>query len=353
MKESNEKPTVIDDYKKAKNEELNKPHIIKEYRGKTDRYATCKVYTDGSAKGSGQSRDERSFAGWGVYFKNILQGGRVIDGTKYGNLYNSDPLEAELRAALEALKFNDYPSHFELVTDCADVVEGIINIHEKVADYHKLNSNKLSSETSNTDQKNFRYLRIWKQINDEIYSNPNIVSLQVRWVRSHSLDKYGTNLPDLNDFSDPKERLIVEDCLGNEKADKCANRGAIKSVKSSLYFFINVPQSDAERSRSLITSRKNFMNSRFARDEAVRFLSEQPKDFLPKDVIESIFDTQVIDSINHARSEIAKGKNPSDVFKSVLRSQEILAFSESNNTQDFMDRCRQQTDRENESSMTG
>lgn len=348
MSNSEDKSDILNSYRKAKNDELNKTHVIKEFKGKTDRHDSCVVYTDGSAKGSSQSRDEKSFAGWGIYFIHTDKRGRESHGTKYSNLYNSDPLEAELRAALEGLKFNKYPAHFDLVSDSADVIEGIQDIHEKVSKYHQIKS-KDESECSSDEKKQFRYLKIWNQINSEINSNDNIISLKVRWVRSHSLDKLGTNLPDPDNFENPEDKQLVKDCLGNEKADKSANMGAIKSIKSSLYFYINIHQNENEKRRSMMTSRKNFMASRFATDEAIRFLSAQDANFLPKDVMEGIFDPNTLSKIHEARTEINKGRDPAQVLKSILHSKQIITLAESSSTRDFMNKCRENVDIENES----
>ncbi len=323
---------IIRSYRPAKNDALNRPHLVKPSALAAEDLAKCVVYTDGSAKGSDQSRDQKSFAGWGIYFRNELKNGRVVEGTKYGNLFNSSSREAELRAVLEALKFNRYPCHFEIVTDCADVVEGMTDIKGTIG---------LLEGDGAGRRVNHGLLKLWRQIDEEIQSNPKIASLSVRWVRSHVLDAAGATLPDPADFDDPVERQIIADCVGNERADKCATLGAIKCIRAALFYYLNVCNDPQAHRRSIETSRKNFFSSQFARDEAIRFLSQQPRDFLPKEVLDGVFDTKTIAKIEQARAQIETGRSADAVFEKMLRSPQVLAFGQSDSTGKFMERCRE------------
>jgi len=322
-----DKTSILNNYKPAVDDELNKIHEIKSFAGKTDRHGKFTVYTDGSANGASETKDKKSFAGWGFYFKDQFPNGRKTDGTKYGSLFNADPEESELKAVLESLKFNNHPSHFEIISDCSSVVLGLRDIHEKISDYHHANSKSKKEKLSPKESKSFNYLKIWKDIYDEIYQNDNIVSLKVRWVRSHVLSKNEVKSPpNPYDFSAGPERAMVEDIIGNNRADQAANLGCIKSIRSALFFYKNIHLSESELKRSMETCKKNFSNG-FSSDEAIRFLSQQPDDFLPEDIYKSIIPKSVRITISEIKE---KSSNPNDLIENIskrISSEKIKDFS--------------------------
>lgn len=333
---SKAKTSILNDYKPAANEVLNETHVIKEFFGKTDRYGKFVVYTDGAAIGSSETHDKRSFAGWGFHFKDHLPGGRIKEGQKFGHLFNADPEEAELRAVIEALQFNNHPSHFEIVSDCANVVEGFVNIHEKIGEFHEMAKKGRDQRLSTAENRKFSHLRLWKQMFDEVNMNSNIVSLSARWVRSHTLED-GHDVK-VSDFDTPGEKRIVGDILGNDQADKCATLGTIKAVRSALFFYLNVKTTDAAKERSIRASRKNFEASHFAQDEAVKFLSQQPEDFLPKEIVERILPSECLEKLNTIREEVNNGADIKDSLNSVINSSRSISFSENKSNNAFVNR---------------
>lgn len=341
MEDSTRKTDILASYKPAQNDDLNKVAIIKKFYGKTDRHDRIKIYTDGSVNGHHNAKDGRSFAGWGFYYVNHFQDGSKSDGTRYGNLFNATPREAELKALLEAIKFCDQPKHFEIVSDCSEVVDGLKNIHERVSEFFAAQKISLEHKTGE-DKRRYKTLQLWNEINSELKFNENIVSMQVKWVRSHTLDKHNGALPTEKDFEHQSEKNLITDILGNEKADKVATLGAIKAIRGSLFYYVNIKDKSEDIEKSVNICKKNFAASSFARDEAIRFLSQQPENFLPQKLLSSLLDKKSISRISHVRKQIKEGKTAMVALNGIIKNKKIIAFGHSKNktAKDFMEKCR-------------
>jgi ribonuclease HI len=324
----------LSSYKRAKSDPLNGAFEVKTSLGFNKIEDRVVVYTDGSAKGSDKAVDNSSFAGWGVYVKHA-KGSNFREITKFGNLFNSSSFEAELRAVLEGLKAVGVPAHYELVTDCADVIEG----------FHKLNfmMRNYDRDIKRYDPINYPLLKLWKQIHDVCLS-PRVKSLNVSWVRSHSLERYGDNIPDVSMFKDAAAKKLFENCVGNEKADKLAVLGALKSVRGALYHFKTPMDDEKKLRRSIETVRKNFSNSGFARDEAIRYISRMPEDYLPRSLLCQILDVTTLARIDQARKQLAGGADPDEIFRELLRTNHVISVNDPINKQMFMDKCRLSSD---------
>jgi ribonuclease HI len=226
---------------------------------------SAQLFTDGSVKGPG-----RSFGGWGTYLLSETKSGDTKEFRRYGNLFNSDSFEAELKAVHMGIGNIKKPLHLEIITDSSMVIDGMVNYHEKKKPELERIENLPSDERLGAEWNALRHLNLLKSIMTDVNKNPNIASLTLSWVRSHTLDDE-CYLPNPKHSQDPHERRVMERCVGNFMADQQANLGAIKAVRSALWFLSN-ETNPAKLARSITTCRKNFNNSAFARNIAIDYL---------------------------------------------------------------------------------
>lgn len=321
----------LDSYMPASKSFLNRPYQVKELSGFGDRYDHLTLYTDGSAKGTGLC-DDRSFGGWGVHYK-LSKPGAELEGDKFGNLFNTSSSEAELRAVLECLYLIKGSAKVDIVTDSADVINGFYDIKDRVR-FFKESSYRF-------DPLSYRKMKLWSSINDVVEGH-RVKSLSVRWVRSHQLDKFSGSLPSISSFKDSKGRGLFMDCLGNSKSDQNANLGAIKAVRGALHYYRSCDGSLDPRaiSRSLITVKKNFDGSLFARDEAVRYLSQHEEGFIPNKYLLEIFDQRILSKVASFRELIEGGANIDALFESRLTNGCVISSSDPRNLNMFVEKLR-------------
>ncbi len=340
MRDEN-RTSILNNYRPAKDDALNKMHIIKEFSGKTDRSGKLTIYTDGSAYGADVTSDGRSFGGYGFACKSINNFGHSKEFSRYGQIDNTSATEAELYSVLSALKYNNKPSHIEIVSDSAYVITGLKDIWDHVHDFHTRSKNAMES-ASKSERAEFRNLKIWKAISDCIYQDSNITSLSARWIRSHTLSD--EEAKEINPYDFNKiERRYVEDILGNHKADKVSTLGVIKAIQANL-LYLNNP--DLSLSNKLIPKNifiKNINASVFSKDEAVRFISTKPAGFFNEDLLKEILPNIVLERVDEARRKIEGGLSHSDAISNLIMNPKIRAFDslKAECTNSFMQKAAQ------------
>ncbi|MND12146.1 ribonuclease H [compost metagenome] len=278
---------------------LQKKHMIKTESVHNPKWPDVYVYTDGSSKGSTKSKDKRSFSGWGVYIRSVSSNGEIREFVNSGNLFNADSREAELRAIHAALSNIKIPGRIKIISDCYYVIKGLCELDLMME--RKAAMEKIPQGARQTWYwHEFRLLNVWAEVN-ELLKNRKILSLETEWVKSHSLDNE-EDLPDPSIAKNDKERQLILNCIGNFHADKFANLGARKAVRGALWF-LKSEQNEYKLQRSIETCIKNFSVSAFAREEAVAFLSDQPRDYLPRNTLLTIFNQRTIAKIDLAHDQ--------------------------------------------------
>jgi Ribonuclease HI len=294
----------LERYEDAKDIALRKIHIIKKSNEYIDTASDLYIYTDGSSKGSVQSTDYKSFSGWGVYTREQFSNGKTTESVCSGNLFNSNINQAELKAVHSALNNLRTQARLHFVCDSAYVIRGLRDIHLKL-EQKKIIEQTPVEERKKWQWKELRMLNMWHEIHDLITSS-KVLSLDVHWMRSHTVDKE-EDLPLLSEARNPRERQLVEDCIGNFYADQQANLGARKAVRGALWFLKNEPNEEKVL-RSIPTCSKNFSNSHFSREEAVNYLGKQEPDFLPRHILLAILDSFTLERLDAIFIEKQKQK---------------------------------------------
>lgn len=306
--ETTETSQFLDSYRKADDDVLNRPHSVKEARIGTEQLPVITLYSDGSARTAEDSPDGRSFAGWGYYAKCVHFDGSFDEIQRNGNLFNGSVKEGELRAVLEGLILaSRTKSHIHVVSDSAYVVKGLRDIEMKSRQLGVLRKKNPRDYTVN-DWYEVRHLKLWDQIGKIIKFNKNIASFETRWVRSHSLDAIAEHeLPDPADVKSPRDRQIIEDCIGNYVADQQAGAGVEKASTGCLQH-LHANQDLEESSpkdfkHSVQTSQKNFDQSYPSRLEAIHFLAGKPNDYIKPETLEKIFGKGITRMIDDYRRD--------------------------------------------------
>lgn len=308
---------LIESYQHAVDDELNKTHIVKSYH--ENHYPQAHLYTDGSAKKGrradhGLDYDGRGFGGWGYYMRSDDKEFNV-----YGNIFNTDAFESEIRAVLEAVKRLRMPLNLHLKTDSAYVVRGLADIEGKMQEKRDIESISPSDRKA-YQWRELRNLKYWEQLYEEIKNSDKILSMDVKWVRSHNFESR-SDIPNINEAKSDEEREFLLDCIGNFNADIQANEGAKKQIKAAL-FNLKLEKDENRVNQSIAICAKNFSCSNFSRSEAVRLLSGEGDDFLPRDVISSILGKEGLDRIieNRAKNNLVMQKPETSMSGSVLPS---------------------------------
>lgn len=278
---------------------LQSKHKIKEASIYNPKWPDIYIYTDGASKGSKTSKDGRAFSGWGVYTRSVTVSGEVREFVSGGNLFNADSNEAELRAVHSALSNLRIPGRMKIISDSSYVIKGLCEIDAMI-------DRKNAIEAINPKDRvrwhwtELRLLNIWSEIR-ELLKSSKILSLEAEWVRSHTLDNE-EDLPNPDSAKNDKERNLIMNCIGNFHADKMANLGAKKAVRSALWFLKN-EKDEYKVQKSIETCTKNLALSGFARREAVEFLASQAPDYLPRNVLVTIFDDRTLAKIDEAHEQ--------------------------------------------------
>lgn len=320
----------ISSYRPAKDDSINEPQIIKQMGEGDGVYDTVRVYIDGSAKGSDKSLDGMSFAGWGVHY--VINGRSRKEGDKFGNLFNASSYEAELRALQEAFNVVKYAANFEIVTDCADVVEGFkrrgryLNTRPGFAG----NGSEFSPEL-------YKIHKLWRSIFDVVKSD-HVKSLSVKWVRSHHYESFSESGLTEDHFDSASGKQLFRDCQGNFKSDKNAVLGSVKAVRGAINFLINCVGDSDKLNRSIETVKKNLDNSIFSRDQAIRFIAENERGYISDEILCRILSPSDIAKADRMRVLIAGGASPDVVFSSNLVHGCVISSSDPRNTNMYMRR---------------
>jgi len=258
------------EYVPAEDPSLCKRHIVRASDGEPG--VKTYLYTDGSSKGYHNSPDKRSFSGWG-YVINSISNARENRQSAYGGMMNASSVEAEFFSVLKGISGIRFPADVHLITDCADVIKCMEDVEATMRRFHEIRSISPSSR-SPSERYEMKYLTIFQKIHRELEERQNIRSLSVEWVRAHTLDDFAV-LPDPDDVENLDERRLLRRCIGNSAADQEAQKGATQSVKTAVYF-LAYPQKHNNPVRHLLLCRKNFGQSWFARETAVKFLKQRP-----------------------------------------------------------------------------
>lgn len=328
-------------YKETDDPKLNQVHLIKSRRIEDEGWPTASIYTDGSSKGSNQSHDQRSFSGWGMYMLSETSGGNAREFNLFGNMFNSDILEAELKAVVESLKNIRMPLHVRLVTDSAYVVKGISSLEQRAEEKRDIEAIP-EVERESWQWKDYRRLCLWEELGNIINNSPKLLSLEVSWIRAHTLDN-AKSFPDPESGRTEAEKQLIKDCLGNYKADLQANLGAEKQIRSAIWMLHTMLKDEKNYSkvaRGIATCRKNFSNSSFSRNEAIKFLGSQGPDFLPREVMLSILDDKtvvLIDGIHITKAKEEEENNKVSFVKSEINVS-TSPFNKEENIKKFQDK---------------
>jgi ribonuclease HI len=300
----------------AKDPFLNKTHTVVDSNKKG---VSVTVHCDASVKGHLNTHDGRSFGGYGYLIVGKSHT-RTSEWTRFGGMPNASPDEAEMFAILKALSEIRFPANVTVITDSANCVDKITNMSNSLDHLDRIEK-KHPKERTSRDWANFAPLKILQRIHNLLEDQGNILSLDVRWVRSHTLDEIG-ELPSVNDIEDPDEKEHLSWRLGNHQADILANEGAKKAVRNAVWKFRHLEESqgnlgsnyDRDVARHTSMCRKNFMYSRFVRDVAVDFLSQR-LDFIKKDILESILPDSDVATVLESWKEIERERNPFSVTR--------------------------------------
>jgi len=256
--------------------------------------------TDGSAKGADQSPDKKSFSGWGFAASMQYESGRTGRATRYGHMLNATPLEAELVAINEVLKFIDKPTEIEFVVDSASAISWLTSgydIQGKMDAYLATPA----PDKRPRDREEFRVMKIVADIQENL-KNPMIRGASISWVRAHGLDELSpTQMPNPKETDNPQDERLVRNMLMNHMADLLANEGARKAVRTGVYGLAQTGEGTPDRQRVVKSLRKNLFYSYFARFEAIDFLSKQSPDFLDDEAIMALFSDEDISAIEEKR----------------------------------------------------
>lgn len=322
----------ISSYRPAKDDSINRPQVIKQMGKGDDLYDTVRVYIDGSAKGSDNSSDGMAFAGWGIHY--VINGRSRKEGDKFGNLFNASAYEAELRALKEAFGAVRYPANFEIVTDCADVVEGF----NKKGRY--LNTRPgFAGIGSEFSPELYKIHTLWRSIFDMVKSD-HVKSLSVKWVRSHHYERFATSGLTEDQFDSADDKQLFIDCQGNYKSDMNAVLGSVKAVRGAINFLINCVDDNEKLDRSIETVKKNLDNSVFSRDQAIRFIAENEKGFVSEETLNRILSPFDIAKSDKMRSLIEAGASPDAVFSEGLVHGCVISSGDPRNANMYMRKPR-------------
>lgn len=260
---------------------LRHPHVVRP--GQPGKAVQAYLYTDGASKGYHNSPDKRSFSGWG-YVLHSTSLAKEYTSSAFGGMTNASSVEAEFFSALKGLSAVRFPADLRLITDCAELIGCFADIDGALSRHRAIRS-KPPSERLPRERYESKYLNIFSKIARELNQRANIRSMSVEWVRAHTLDDFAV-MPNPDDLQGSEDRRRLRLCLGNHAADAQAQRGVHQAIRSALWFLAH-PGNHESPTQHLLTCRKNFAQSWFARDAAVKFLSSRPG-YLTRDILEAV-----------------------------------------------------------------
>lgn len=263
----------------------NKHNIVPE----SSKGVSLKIHTDGSAKGHVQSSDGRSSAGWGFYIKGVSHA-RTSEWTRHGGMPCASSLEAELFAVYKAIQTIAFPANAEIHTDNSQVIRYLTNAEkylQKKSDIENIDP----IHRTRKDNLSFAAISILEKIADEIEGNTKILSLDVSWVKAHTLDGI-KNLPDPEKIENPDLREKYEARIGNKKADQEASLGIEKGVRNQIWNLRHNFNDRPKYGKSLVRLKQNIQLSGDICKIAKQYLDSKPK-FITKQALYTIFPREV------------------------------------------------------------
>lgn len=328
--------------------------------------AILRLYTDGSSLVSSKEhqKKEQTFSGWGysiIGFKNGTY--KSIDKSN-GWIFNGNPLLAELEAIKKGLEFVNRPSFLSVVCDSTDAIKELLNLDSVGSRLAKM---KKSAPKNPRENVQLRMLQTLAGINKSLQSK-NVSGFEITWHPSHTMEKADVSIEDLRDEmaseEDIEKKMFLLDVYGNGMADRQAGRGSKKAVKMfmeeikrqetrleksgmmqvSADFLdhdvdVNINKIIREYGKAefnnlmnytkgLRQSSRLFSGSRAAKNLAIEFFGDQPKDYLSDQMKEILFSEsdqkKIADIIERKNPEILEEKPKAtlkEVAEKVGRSQ--------------------------------
>jgi ribonuclease HI len=260
---------------------ISKAEVIRSPRSRID--TTIHLYTDGSSKGSQQTRDRKCFSGWGCNM--VIEGpngsSRNLDFN--GGLYNADPHTAELSAVYQALIRVKEPCKIHIHSDSQYVITALKNLPEFISKRTQAIELIDMDKRSVLEKIEMTRLDLWKRVEREI-NKPMIMGVTIQWIKSHQMDDMAFN-------PENQSPEAIKDIKGNDIADKLSNMGVINGVVTALEKLSEIKKSNDIQAFDWSSKilKKNFTASSFCKEVAIVYLVEKPN-LLTQDIIRNILD---------------------------------------------------------------
>lgn len=233
--------------------------------------SNCEIYITSLNCGDQNSNDQRSFSGWAYFMAEEKPDGNIFEFSKYGSMFNADPIESSLKSAIEAIKNLKNSNNIELVFENSYVPMIFSENYGKQKE--RLRIEAIGRENPEY-WRGIRRLSLVDKLVSEINKSRNVSSLSIRYSpkENHSTLNKGE---------------IFSDLKGFEVSSRLSEKGFNKSVKSAIWYLIN-NQFDKDLGKSIVTCRKNLNNSIRATKEMLLLMTEFKNETLPIEIRKKI-----------------------------------------------------------------